>query len=73
MAKESTPQVAERNPAHSLDAPDTTVSAKKVFGIDADMEVPAFSKGSEYVPDVDDSYVFDHDTTLAILAGTGPA
>ena len=52
-----------------LDAPDISVSARQTFGIDTDMEVPAFSKGNEYVPIVDDAYQFDHDTTLAILAG----
>jgi cobaltochelatase CobS len=31
--------------------------------------VPAFSQRSEHVPDVDESYRFDHDTTMAILAG----
>ena len=69
MAKKPPPPAPERNPAHSLDAPDTKVSVRKVFGIDADMEVPAFSKASDHVPDIDDSYVFDRDTTLAILAG----
>ena len=33
------------------------------------MEVDAFSKKSELVPDIDRDYVFDHDTTLAILSG----
>jgi cobaltochelatase CobS len=58
-----------RKPAHQLDAPDITVSAREVFNLDIDMDIPAFSSGSEYVPDRDDSYIFDHDTTLAILAG----
>jgi cobaltochelatase CobS len=49
--------------------PDIKVSVRQAFGIDSDMEVPAFSKGSEYVPAVDEAYRFDHDTTLAILAG----
>ena len=57
--------------AHSLDAPDIEVSVRQTFGIDTDMTVPGFSTGSEYVPDVDDSYVFDHDTTMSILAGFG--
>ncbi len=52
-----------------LDAPDRTVSVREVFGIDSDMQVPAFSKADERVPDIDDAYVFDPDTTLAILAG----
>ncbi|WP_316977683.1 cobaltochelatase subunit CobS [Shumkonia mesophila] len=52
-----------------LDAPDIMVSVRQCFGIDSDMEVPAFSMGAEYVPDVDEAYQFDRDTTLAILAG----
>ncbi len=52
-----------------LGAPDMEVSARDVFGLDVDMKIPAFSKADEHVPDVDDAYQFDHDTTLAILAG----
>lgn len=55
--------------AFPLNAPDTTVDVRKTFGIDVDMEVPAFSQGNEYVPDVDETYRFDPETTLAILAG----
>src|SRR6478609_7148592 len=53
----------------ALSAPDREVSVRELFGIDIDMKVPAFSKADERVPDIDDSYVFDPDTTLAILAG----
>jgi cobaltochelatase CobS len=49
--------------------PDIKVSARQLFGIDTDMEVPAFSAASEHVPAIDDAYLFDHDTTMAILAG----
>ena len=49
--------------------PDIKVSVRQTFGIDSDLEVPAFSQSSEHVPDFDDAYRFDHDTTLAILAG----
>ena len=49
--------------------PDIKVSARQLFGIDTDMEVPAFSQATEHVPEVDDAYLFDSDTTLAILAG----
>jgi cobaltochelatase CobS len=52
-----------------VDAPDITVSARKLFDIDTDVEIPAFSEGNEYVPQIDDTYQFDHDTTLAIVAG----
>jgi len=49
--------------------PDTTVNVKEVFGLAQDMQVPAFSKRTEYVPDIDSAYRFDVDTTLALLAG----
>ena len=49
--------------------PDMKVSVRQVFGLDVNMEVPAYSKGEEHVPDLDADYVFDKDTTLAILAG----
>jgi cobaltochelatase CobS len=49
--------------------PDIKISVNQTFGIDSEMQVPAFSKPSEHVPDVDEAYRFDHDTTLAILAG----
>ena len=49
--------------------PDTTVNARKAFGVDLDMDVPAFSTPNSYVPPVDPTYRFDKDTTLAILAG----
>ena len=56
-------------PAHSLSDPDTKVSARDAFDIDVDMIIPAFSKASDYVPKTDPCYQFDHDTTIAILAG----
>ena len=57
------------NPAHALAAPDIQVSVRQTFGLDSDMTVPAFSSGSDYVPDLDDAYHFDPETTMAILAG----
>ena len=52
-----------------LTAPDTTVDVRETFGIDIDWQVPAFSQPDERTPDRDDSYVFEPDTTMAILAG----
>ncbi len=49
--------------------PTEDVSVRDVFGIDSDMHVKAFPERSERVPDVDPTYKFDPDTTLAILAG----
>jgi len=50
-------------------SPDIKLSIKQTFGIDSDMEVEAFSKKTDYVPDIDKTYKFDKDTTLAILSG----
>src|SRR5271168_4481772 len=49
--------------------PDTRISVRKAFAIDSDIEAPAYSQASEHVPDLDPDYLFDRDTTLAILAG----
>ncbi|APT57823.1 cobaltochelatase subunit CobS [Roseomonas gilardii] len=51
------------------DMPDARVKVREVFGIDTDLEVPAFSNPTEHVPERDPTYRFDRDTTLAILAG----
>ena len=50
-------------------APDIKLSVKQTFGINTEMEVDAFSKKNEYVPEIDKDYKFDRDTTLAILSG----
>jgi cobaltochelatase CobS len=49
--------------------PDMKVSVRQVFGIDSNLEVPAYSEPEAHVPDTDADYVFDRETTLAILAG----
>ena len=49
--------------------PDMSVSVRQVFGIDTDLEVPAYSRPDEHVPDIDPDYLFNRDVTLAILAG----
>ncbi len=49
--------------------PDMKISVRQVFGIDCDMEAPAFSTPEQHVPDLDPDYIFDRDTTLAVLAG----
>ena len=49
--------------------PDIKLSVKQTFGIDSEMEVDAFSKKNEFVPEIDKDYKFDRDTTLAILSG----
>ena len=50
--------------------PDTEKSAQKLFGVALkDDMIPAFSQASEYVPEIDPDYLFDPQTTRAILAG----
>jgi cobaltochelatase CobS len=56
-------------PTSAIGLPDTEISARAAFGINSDMVVPAFSVRTEHVPDIDPSYQFDHETTLAICAG----
>lgn len=53
----------------SADTPDHAVSARDMFGIDCDWNIPAFSTTTEHVPAIDPHYMFDPDTTRAILAG----
>ena len=53
----------------SAGLPDMTVSVRQVFGIDSDLEVPAYSRPDEHVPDIDPDYLFNKDVTLAVLAG----
>ncbi|MSO54569.1 MAG: cobaltochelatase subunit CobS [Rhodospirillales bacterium] len=67
MSPSATPET--RPTAFPLDKPDITISVRQTFGIDSDMEVPAFSLADEHVPDLDNAYQFDKETTLAILAG----
>ena len=59
----------ENKQTHSLNEPDVVVDTKSLFNIDVDFEVKGFSKGSDYVPEIDPAYLFDKDTTQAILAG----
>jgi len=49
--------------------PTEEISVREVFGIDSDMVVRGFAEGSDRVPDLDSTYKFDAETTLAILAG----
>lgn len=54
---------------HRPEQPDTTVDAFEVFGVSEDWQIPAFSETTDHVPPVDEGYVFDPETTRAILAG----
>ncbi len=49
--------------------PNVEIDVRKTFDIDVDMKVMGFKEPNEYVPTLDESYKFDKNTTLAILAG----
>ena len=49
--------------------PNKEISVREAFGIETDMVVKGFEVKSDRVPDIDETYKFDPDTTLAILAG----
>ncbi|HQY73951.1 MAG TPA: cobaltochelatase subunit CobS, partial [Aestuariivirga sp.] len=53
--------------AHGM--PDSTASVSQLFGFESNMIVPSYSTATEHVPDLDEDYLFNRDTTLAILAG----
>src|ERR1700759_4698844 len=69
MNNVSTIAEARAVPTSEVNLPDKTVDARKVLGIDVDMEIPAFSVRTEHVPEIDPAYQFDKETTLAIAAG----
>jgi cobaltochelatase CobS len=52
-----------------LDEPDRKASVRTLFGIDTDLQVPAFSTRDAHVPEIDEAYRFNPEVTLAILAG----
>ncbi len=49
--------------------PTRRISVREAFGINTNMEVVGFADMSDRVPEIDPTYKFDPDTTLAILAG----
>ena len=49
--------------------PSEEIDVREVFGIDSDMKVRGFYESNERVPEIDPTYKFDPDTTLAILTG----
>ena len=49
--------------------PTEDISVREVFGIDSDMVIKGFAERGDRVPEIDTTYKFDPDTTLAIIAG----
>jgi cobaltochelatase CobS len=55
--------------APELGLPDQKASVSQLFGFETNMQVQAYAERSEHVPEVDEDYLFNKETTLAILAG----
>jgi cobaltochelatase CobS len=49
--------------------PHRKVSVREAFGVDSDMQVPCFAERDSHVPEIDEAYRFDPQTTLSICAG----
>jgi cobaltochelatase CobS len=49
--------------------PNKRFSVRDLFGFETDMEVYGFADRGDRVPEIDPTYKFDPDTTMAILAG----
>ena len=49
--------------------PDAKIDVAKIFKIDSDLTVKGYKDKTDWVPEIDNSYVFDKETTLSILAG----
>ncbi len=49
--------------------PNIEIDTEKLFGTKCNFKVLGFENKNEYVPDVDETYKFDPETTLSILAG----
>jgi cobaltochelatase CobS len=45
------------------------IDSKKVFGFQTNMKIVGFNEKTKFVPEIDESYLFDETTTKAILAG----
>ncbi len=61
--------MADGSGVNPAEIPTVDLSVRDTFGIDSDMVVKGFPEPAERVPLIDDTYRFDRDTTLAILAG----
>lgn len=64
----TSPLDASPDPLLTLE-PHRRVTVREAFGVDSDMTVPAFDERDSHVPEIDEAYRFDPQTTLAICAG----
>jgi cobaltochelatase CobS len=62
-------KMADGSSVNPAEIPTVDISVRDIFAIDSDMVAKGFPEPSDRVPLIDDTYRFDRDTTLAILAG----
>jgi cobaltochelatase CobS len=60
---------AKSNGVQGAGLPTKKMSVSQLFGFESNMQVMGYAETSEHVPDLDQDYLFNKDTTLAILAG----
>ncbi len=53
----------------AFEKPTETFSVEDLFGFDTEMTIKGFEERTDRVPEIDPTYKFDPETTLAILAG----
>ena len=53
----------------AVQEPEAPANGKDLFGFDIPFAIKKFGLATDFVPPRDESYVFDYDTTIAILAG----
>ena len=64
----TSPLDATPDPLLTLE-PHRRATVREIFGVDSDMTVPVFTERDSHVPEIDEAYRFDPQTTLAICAG----
>ena len=50
-------------------SPNRKIDTEKMFGVKCNFEVFGFENKNDHVPEIDETYKFDQDTTMSILAG----
>src|SRR5688572_27056621 len=68
MRSMTSPLDASPDPLLTLE-PHRRVTLREAFGVDSDMTVPCFAERDSHVPEIDEAYRFDPQTTIAICAG----
>ncbi len=69
VQKSEDPMSSKSQSSQLAGLPTKKFSVSQLFGFESNMSVLGYPETSEHVPDFDKDYLFNKDTTLAILAG----